>query len=80
MGTKQNPGRYDCYGKAEPDEPMFTLLARDPLAARVIRYWIDQTMGHAEYSREYTRDLDDKIKEASQCARDMEEWRKRNRE
>jgi hypothetical protein len=31
MGTKSNPGPFDCYAKAEPDEPMFVLLARDPL-------------------------------------------------
>jgi hypothetical protein len=29
MGTKRNPGLSDCYAKAEADEPMFVLLARD---------------------------------------------------
>ena len=28
MGTKNNPGRFDCYGNAEPDEPIFVLLGR----------------------------------------------------
>ena len=32
MATKTKPGAFDCYSKAEPDEPVFTLLARDPSA------------------------------------------------
>ncbi|HAW11807.1 MAG TPA: aspartate decarboxylase, partial [Chloroflexi bacterium] len=30
MGTKNNPGKFDCYDDAHPDEPMFVLLGRDP--------------------------------------------------
>lgn len=29
MGTKSAPGEFDCYNVALPDEPMFTLLARE---------------------------------------------------
>jgi hypothetical protein len=39
MGTKENPGEFDCYDKAQPDEPMFVLLARDPAAPSLIRRW-----------------------------------------
>lgn len=39
MGTKNNPGGFDCHAKARPDEPTFTLLGRDPAAAAAIRYW-----------------------------------------
>lgn len=39
MGTKQRPGRFDCHAGALPDEPMFTLLARDPDFARLVRKW-----------------------------------------
>lgn len=39
MGTKENPGRFDCYSKAEPDEPIFVLLGRDPQAGNLIRQW-----------------------------------------
>jgi len=28
MATKKNPGEFDCYANAGPDEPMFVLLAR----------------------------------------------------
>lgn len=40
MGTKAEPGRFDGYGKAEPDEPIFTLLGRDPAAPKLIRAWV----------------------------------------
>ena len=39
MGTKVNPGRFDCYAKALPDEPMFTLLARDPNFYEFVKLW-----------------------------------------
>lgn len=39
MGTKNNPGPYDCYARAEPDEPLFTLLGRDPSAAHLVAAW-----------------------------------------
>ena len=31
---KENPGRFDCYANALPDEPMFVLLARENTNAR----------------------------------------------
>lgn len=40
MGTKNNPGQYDAYAHAEPDEPIFVLIGRDPFASIVIRLWI----------------------------------------
>lgn len=39
MGTKSHPGVFDCYAKAEPDEPIFTLLGRDRLAPSMIDIW-----------------------------------------
>lgn len=39
MSTKENPGAFDCYAKALPDEPMFVLLARDPDFQRFVREW-----------------------------------------
>ena len=39
MHTKSNPGPYDCYANAAPDEPMFVLLGRDPTAAMVVTFW-----------------------------------------
>ena len=45
MGTKNNPGKFDCYENAEPDEPMFVLLGRDPLAAHLVSLWSKIRMG-----------------------------------
>lgn len=39
MGTKNNPGAFDCYGNAKPDEPMFVLLGRDPVAPALVMLW-----------------------------------------
>lgn len=39
MTAKNNPGEFDCYAAAEPDEEMFILLARDPLASLLVSMW-----------------------------------------
>ena len=71
MGTKNNPGDFDCYAEAGDDEPVFVLLARDPVAASVVRYWVERrelkTLGtDAEVS---------KRNDALKCADEMEKWR-----
>lgn len=48
MGTKNNPGKFDCYANAEPDEPMFVLLGRDRLAAHLVSIWSKIRMGDVE--------------------------------
>lgn len=40
MGTKENPGAFDCYSRAEPNEPMFVLLGRDPATTILVDAWI----------------------------------------
>jgi len=47
MGTKNNPGQFDCHAKAHPDEPLFTLLARDPAAAALVMMWAHHRAGNA---------------------------------
>lgn len=39
MGTKEQPGQFDCYEKAAPDEPIFTLLGRDRSAPTLVMEW-----------------------------------------
>jgi hypothetical protein len=39
MGTKENPGQYDAYKKADPDEQMFTLIGRDRMAPSLVDLW-----------------------------------------
>lgn len=71
MGTKTNPGKFDCYEAAAPDEPMFVLLARDPLAPYLVRLWALLKYGPTKFqtSRE------EKCAEANWCANEMEHWR-----
>lgn len=69
MGTKNNPGSYDCYANAEPDEPMFILLARDPVAPLLVRWW-------AELRHDIAIE---KLSEAIDCADAMNVWRREHR-
>jgi hypothetical protein len=39
MSTKNNPGEFDCYARALPDEPLFVLLARDPQFYDLVTRW-----------------------------------------
>lgn len=71
MGTKNEPGKFDCYKNAEPDEPMFILLARDRTAPDLVDLWADAREGDDEDA--------DKIAEARQCAENMRQWRRENR-
>lgn len=48
MGTKANPGQFDCYQAAQPDEPIFVLLGRDRLAAHLVSIWSKIRMGDIE--------------------------------
>lgn len=69
MGTKNNPGKFDCYAKAEPDEPMFILLGRDPAAAHTIRAWCKNRIQYGQNSV-----TDAKIIEALKCAEEMQQY------
>lgn len=77
MGTKNNPGNFDCYDKADADEPMFVLLARDPKAAKLVRTWaysrIDTLLEGSKQIGDLHRDLN-KVKEALACADAMDAW------
>lgn len=66
MGTKNKPGTFDCYNAAEPDEPMFILLGRDPLAPALVEEWANQ--------REQARGRGAKVEEARACAAAMRAW------
>lgn len=74
MGTKNNPGKFDCYDKAEPDEPMFVLLARDSMAPRLVREWASCRIDSFSPPTD-----DEKVLEARQCADDMVRWYVKNR-
>jgi hypothetical protein len=71
VGTKNNPGNFDCYTNAEPDEPMFILLARDIGAPALVDAWAAE--------RERAGEDPTKVKEAQDCADAMRRWRAENR-
>lgn len=68
MSTKLNPGAFDCYAAAAPDEPMFILLARDPLAPVLVDIWTQLRMLRT------SPDLA-KLAEAMDCAEAMRKWK-----
>ena len=39
IGTKSNPGRFDCYANVYSNEPIFVLRAEDPLAFYLVELW-----------------------------------------
>lgn len=77
MGTKNNPGKHDCYASAGPDEPMFILLARDPLAENLVLDWAQQRQNQIERGTKPLSDMD-KVREARACAQQIKAWRKEN--
>lgn len=66
MGTKNNPGEFDCYVKAEPDEPMFILLGRDKHAPTLVWLWASL--------RELDGEDANKVTEARNCVAEMIGW------
>lgn len=89
MGSKNDPGQFDCYANALPDEPMFVLLARDPLAPFLTQIWAMLRAGNrneasatfkkliaAPQSAVYVLNPEpEKAIEASDCALAMAAWR-----
>lgn len=85
MATKEEPGKYDCHAAAAPNEPIFTLRAKDELMAPMIRLWIAMRQG------DYAAAMDaldvgltlrrketspEKLAEAERCAVEAERWRR----
>ena len=68
MGTKANPGKFDCYAAADEHEPLFVLRAKDPAAPELVRDWALQRI-------KKRKKIDSKVMEAIQCAEDMEKCR-----
>jgi hypothetical protein len=92
MGSKTNPGKFDCYANALPDEPMFVLLGRDPLAPFLTQIWAMIRAGNRDEARRTFNELiigpqssvyvlnpeDAKALEANDCAQNMLDWRRAN--
>lgn len=88
MGTKNNPGQFDCYTKAHPDEPLFVLRAKDPFGADMVSLWAALAVGDIytaiavfnalmQEARKNPHDMgyeSSKFKEAVKCADAMRDW------
>lgn len=68
MATKHDDS---CFQKAEDDEPLFTLLARDKTAPLLVELWARL--------REQRDGYTDQVAEALNTAADMRAWREKNR-
>jgi hypothetical protein len=77
MGTKNDPGDYDCHAKALPDEPKFTLLARDPDFHRLVMKWARRRSQDVQCGLRPASDME-MVAEARSCAFAGREWRKNN--
>lgn len=77
MGTKENPGKFDCYKNALPDEPMFVLLARDPDFNRLVCEWANKRESDIRCGERPQSDYAI-VNEAYNCASEGEKWRQEN--
>lgn len=87
MATKNDPGKFDCYAAAAPDEPIFVLRADDELAPILVRLWAGmrgrEEIGILQHTLTVGIKIGDskppmkieKYDEAIQCASDMEKWK-----
>ena len=73
MGTKNKPGNFDCYANAEPNEPIFTVLGRDPNAGDSVRKWADDREALIKKGEKPTSDIL-MVHEARRCARSMDRY------
>ena len=91
MGSRLNPGRFDCHAAALDDEPRFTLLARDPLAGFLVSIWSSMRMADQEAAQVKFRTMIKRVLpaywlapdveaagEAIECAMKMFAWREAN--
>ena len=77
MGTKNDPGQFDCLDTALPDEPVFVLLGRDTQAPGLVHMWaFEREQGIAE--GRFPESDRAKVAEALRLATQMIEWRQRN--
>ncbi|MDE2031366.1 MAG: hypothetical protein KGI58_03875 [Patescibacteria group bacterium] len=77
MGTKNQPGKFDCYSKALPDEPMFILLARDPDFYRLVNEWANKRELDISCGERPASD-GPLVREVRICAAQAANWRRQN--
>lgn len=71
--------RFDAWEKAEPEEPTFTLLARDKRAAWIVLQWAYERERDIAMGRKPEGDRE-QVREARRIARAMQDWYREFRE
>lgn len=74
MATKENPGKFDCYANAAPDEPLFVLLARDEGAPALVEAWAKERLRQISTGARAPGDAEQCL-EAFECAAAMRVWK-----
>lgn len=75
--TKNHPSDFDGYAKALPDEPLFTLLARDPSMPHLITLWAARR--NYDINNKHQPESDRAmIDEAHRIAKEATRWRREN--
>ena len=77
MGTKNNPGEYDCYAKLADDEPYFLLRAKDIAAHETVRKWVEMRRQFRMFQSPFgvpTPKQEAKLQEAMKVAEAMNQW------
>lgn len=80
--TKTRPGSWDALEKAEPDEPIFVLLARDEHAAPLVKEWVRRVREAALKLGDWNA-AEPKLRKATDAeaiAWAMDSWRRNERE
>lgn len=77
MGSKNNPGEFDCYAAALPDEPMFILLARDTAFSAIVTEWARFRRHEIVTGERPATDMA-MVEEATDCAAAGRRWRREN--
>lgn len=63
-----------CIAKSAPDEPLFTLCARDLMAPTLVELWASTVEAIGVLQRGVSVHTAKKIDEARRCAQAMREW------
>jgi hypothetical protein len=69
MGTKANPGEFDCYDRADDDEEMFILIGRDRHAGALVRLWAEmrEREGEDPLVVDNAREIADRMEKQAQA-------------
>jgi hypothetical protein len=75
MGTRNQPGQYDCLARLADDEPYFVLVAHDDSAPGTIVAWVADRLDRIRLGERPGADLA-QLREALNLARDMLAWQR----